>query len=76
MTIFDTFHYLTIFTKTSILGVADVLNPTLITDIFASRSWTLISLKSIFPLFRNRLINFNGEEGGSFIFTLEYIDFK
>ena len=76
MTIFDNFHYLTILTKTSILGVADVLNPTLITDIFASQSWTLISLNSIFPLFRNRFINFNGKEDGSFLFRLEYIDFK
>ena len=76
MTIFDNFHYLTIFTKTSILGVADVLNPTLITDIFASQSWTLISLNSIFPLFRNRFINFNRKEDGSFLFRLEYIDFK
>ena len=47
--IFDNFHSLTIVTKSSILHVSGGLDPTLITDIFASQSWILIILKPIFP---------------------------
>ena len=35
VTIFDNFHFLAIATKISILDVAGVFDPTLITDIFA-----------------------------------------
>ena len=62
--IFDRFHFLTIVTKISILDVAGVLDLTLITDIFVSRSWILMDLKSIFPLHRNRLINSNDKKDG------------
>ena len=44
MTIFDSFHSLAIVTKISILDFAGVLDPTLITDIFAWRSRILINL--------------------------------
>ena len=50
MTIFDSFHSLTIATKIFILDVANIIDPPLITDIFASQSWILISLKPIFTL--------------------------
>ena len=64
MTIFDSFHSLTIVTKISILYDAGVLDPTLITDIFSSQSWILIGLKPIFRLCRNRSINSNGKKDG------------
>ena len=43
VTIFDSFYSLTAVTKRSILDVAGVLDPTLITDIFASQSWFLVN---------------------------------
>ena len=46
VTIIDSFHSLTIVKKISIFGVADVLDPTVITDIFAFAE--LITLKQIF----------------------------
>ena len=62
VTIFDRFHSITVVTKIFILDVAGVLDSALITDISASRSWMLISLKPIVPLYRNRSINPNGKE--------------
>ena len=50
VTIFESFHSLTIAKKISILDVKAVLDPTLITDIFASQSLVLINLKPILPL--------------------------
>ena len=44
-TIFNSFHFLTTATKNSILDVAGILDPTLITDTFALHSWILINLK-------------------------------
>ena len=41
MTLLDSFHSLAIVTKISILDVAGVLDPTLITDVFASQSLIL-----------------------------------
>ena len=38
-TVFNSFYFLIIATKNSILGVAGVLDPTLITGIFALQSW-------------------------------------
>ena len=64
VTIFDSFHSLKIFTKVSILDVANVLHPTFITDIFALQSWILISLRPISPLYRNQSINSNGKKDG------------
>ena len=64
VTIFDSFHSLIIVTKISILDVAGILNPNLITDIFASRSWILMDLKSIFLLYRKQLINSNDKKDG------------
>ena len=64
VTIFYSFHSLTIFTKISILDVAGILDPTIITDIVASRSQFLINLKSIFPLYRNRSISSNDKKDG------------
>ena len=64
VTVFDSFHYLTIFTKISILDAAGVLDLTLITDIFASRSWILMNLKLIFPIYRCRLISSNDKKDG------------
>ena len=64
VTIFDSFHSLIIVTKTSILEVAGILNPNLITDIFASPSWILMDLKSIFLLYRKQLINSNDKKDG------------
>ena len=46
VTIIDSFHSLTIVKKISIFDVADVLDPTVITDIFAFAE--LITLKQIF----------------------------
>ena len=63
-TVFNSFYFLIIATKKSILDVAGVLDPTLITDIFALHSWILINLKSILASYRNRSINSNGKEDG------------
>ena len=63
-TVFSSFYFLVIATKNSSLDVADVLDPTLITDIFALHSWILINLKSILASYRNRSINSNGKEDG------------
>ena len=63
-TIFNSFHFLIIVKKNSILDVAGVLDPTLITDTFALRSWILINLKPILASYRNRSINSNGKEDG------------
>ena len=38
-TVFSSFFFLIIATKNSVLDVADVLDPTLITDMFALHSW-------------------------------------
>ena len=54
--IFNSFYFLIITTKNSILGVAGVLDPTLITDTFALHSWILINLKPILASYRNRPI--------------------
>ena len=64
VTIFDSFYSLTAVTKRSILDVAGVLDPTLITDIFASQSWFLINLKSVFPSYVNCSVSSNGKEDG------------
>ena len=50
--------------KRKLFATIFVLDLTLITDIFASRSWILMDLKSIFPLHRNRLINSNDKKDG------------
>ena len=60
--IFNSFYFLIITTKNSILDVAGVLDPTLITDTFALHSWILINLKPILTSYRNRPINSNGKE--------------
>ena len=64
VTIFDSFHSLIFFIKISILDVAGIFDPTLITDIFVSRSWILMDLKSVFLLHRNQLINSNDKKDG------------
>ena len=61
-TVFNSFYFLIIATKNSILDVADVLDLILITDIFALHSWILINFKLIFASYRNRTINSNGKE--------------
>ena len=61
-TIFDSFYSVTIATKSSILDVAGILDPTPITGIFAKDRWILINLKTIFPSYRNRSVNSNGKE--------------
>ena len=66
VTIFESFHSLTIAKKISILDVKAVLDPTLITDIFASQSLLLINLKPILPLYKNWSINSNGKDGKMF----------
>ena len=43
--VFHSFYFLIIVTKNSILDVASVLDPTVITDIFALHSWILINLE-------------------------------
>ena len=53
--ILTAFFFLTFVTKISILYVERSFDPTVITHIFASQSWILISLKAIFPLYRNLL---------------------
>ena len=63
-TVFNSFYFLTIVTNNSISGVLD---PTLITDIFALHSWILINLKSILASYRNRLINSNSKEDGQLL---------
>ena len=64
MTVFNSFYFLTIVTKNSILDVSGALDPMLITDIFALHSSILINLKSILALYRNRSINSNSKEDG------------
>ena len=51
-------------TKNSILDVAGVLDPTLITDTFALHSWILINLKPILASYTNRSINSIDKEDG------------
>ena len=63
-TVFNSFYFLIIATKKSSLDVAGVLEPTLITDIFALHSWIVVNLKSILAPYRNRSINSNGKEDG------------
>ena len=46
-TVFNSFYFLIIVTKNSILDVAGALDPTLIMDIFGLHSWILINLKLI-----------------------------
>ena len=54
-TVFKSFYFFIIATKNSILDDVCVLDPTLITDIFALHSWILINLKSILASYRNGL---------------------
>ena len=61
-TAFNSFHILIIAPKKSILDIAGLLDPTLITDIFVLHSWIFINLKPILASYRNRLINSNGKE--------------
>ena len=68
VSIFDSFHFWIIFTKSSILNVTGVLDPTLITDIFASHSWIFINLKPILVTHRNRSINSNDKEDSWFLY--------
>ena len=75
-TVFNSFYFLIIATKNSSLDVADVLDPTLITDIFALHSWILINLKLILAPYRNRSINSNSKEDGWLLMRSDYIDFK
>ena len=63
-TVLNSFCFLIIAAKNSILDVAGVLDPILITNIFALHGWILINLKSILALYRNRSTNSNGKEGG------------
>ena len=63
-TVFNSFYLLIIATKNSILDVTGVLDPILITDIFALHSWILINLESILASYRNRSINSNAKEDG------------
>ena len=62
--IFNSFHFLIIAIKNSILDVAGVLDPILITDTVALHSWILINLKPILATYRDRSINSNGKEDG------------
>ena len=62
VTIFNDFQPLQIVTKSSILDVAGVLDPTTITDIFISQSLILINFKPICASSRNRSIDSNGKE--------------
>ena len=76
-TVFDSFYFLIIVTKNSILDVAGVLDQTLITDIFALNSWILINLKPILASYRNRSINSNGKEDGWLLaMRWDFVDFK
>ena len=63
-TIFNSFDFLIIAKKNSILDVAGVLDPTLITDTPALHSWIIINLKPILASYRNWSINSNGKEDG------------
>ena len=63
-TVFNSFHFLIIAAKNSILDVAGVLDPILIADIFALHGRVLINLKLILASYRNRSINSNGKEDG------------
>ena len=63
-TAFNSFYFLIIVTKNSSLDVADVVDPTLITDIFALHSFILINLKPILAPYRNRSINSKCKEDG------------
>ena len=63
-TVFKCFYFLIIATKNSILDVAGILDPILITDIFALRSWILMNLKSILASYRSRSISSNDKQDG------------
>ena len=60
--IFDSSHSSTINTRSSILGVAGIVGPTLITYIFTSQSWILINLQPVFPSCWDWSINFNSKK--------------
>ena len=51
MTIVNSFQSLTIFIKSSILDVAEVLDTTAITDIFAYQDWISTHCKAMFHLY-------------------------
>ena len=61
-TVFNSFYFLIIATKNSILDIAGVPDPNLITAIFALHNWILINLKSILASYRSRSINSNGKK--------------
>ena len=63
-TVFNSFYFLITARKNFILDVLGVLDPTLITDIFALHSCILINLKSILALCRKRSISSNGKKDG------------
>ena len=63
-TVFNSFYFLTIVTKNSILDVSGALDPMLMTDIFALHSSILMNLKSVLALYKNRSINSNSKEDG------------
>ena len=71
VTIFDSFHFWIIFTKSSILDVAGVLDPIFIADIFASHSWIFINLKPILVTYRNRSTNSNEKEDSWLLFWFQ-----
>ena len=61
---FNSIHFLIIATENSILDIAGVLDPTLITDTFTLHSWILINLKPILASYTNRSINSIDKEDG------------
>ena len=59
---FNRFQPSIIVTKSSILDISEVQDPTLIADAFALQNWILINFKSMFPSNRNQLINLKDKE--------------
>ena len=62
VTMLNDFQPLIIVAKSSILDVVGILDPTFITDIFASQSWILINLKPISHSYRDHSISSNDKE--------------
>ena len=70
--VFNSFYFLIIATKSSVLDVAGVLDPTLITVIFGLHNWILINLKLVLASYRNRWLSLK-RGGGIMVFVREDI---
>ena len=63
-TVFNSFYFLIIVTKNSVLDVAGVLDPTLITDFFVLHSWIFNQFEVNVGFIYKSVNHSNGKEDG------------